>query len=362
MDLTSLEQDALAALEQAATLADLENLYSKFLGRKDGELTKILRSLGTVAPDERKILGQSANELRVRIEERFSERKKSFSASALSQKLESGKIDVTLPGVSWDRGASHPIVTAIREICGIFEAMGYDAVGGPEVETDFNNFTALNILPDHPARDLHDTFYLTPHPTLSPDGERGRGEGEPLLMRTHTSPIQIRFMQKHKPPIRIIGPGRVFRHEAEDATHAAIFHQIEGLAIDTDISFADLKATLLHFAKSYFGSDQKIRLRPGYFPFVEPGAEVDLACFSCGGKRVDAKGAPCSLCKATGWIEMLGAGMVHPQVLRNVGYDPKKVQGFAFGMGVERVVMTRFGIRDIRHFLSGDLRFLGQFR
>jgi phenylalanyl-tRNA synthetase alpha chain len=351
MDLTSLEREALDALDQAPTRAELESVYAKYLGRKDGELTKVLRSLGTLSADERKTVAPNANQLRTRLEEKFSDRQRTIESAELTQKLSSDKQDLTLPGRTRGHGASHPIVTAIRDICGIFETLGYVAVGGPEVETDFNNFTALNIPEDHPARDLHDTFYIN-----------AKKDSQPYLLRTHTSPIQIRFAQKHKPPIRIVGPGRVFRHEAEDATHAAIFHQVEGLAISETTSFADLKSTLLHFAKAYFGADQKIRLRPGYFPFVEPGAEVDILCFICHGTRAGADGGPCSLCKATGWIEMLGAGMVHPQVLKNVGYNPDKVQGFAFGMGVERIVMARYGIRDIRYFHSGDLRFLEQFR
>lgn len=351
MDLSALEQEALDALNRVSVKADLDVFYSKYLGRKDGELTKILRSLGALGPEERKTVGQNANVLRSLLEEKFHARQKQFQSQELNQKLASDQIDLTLPGVPFVRGHSHPIVTALRDICAIFHSMGYESVGGPEIETDFNNFTALNILPDHPARDLHDTFYVA-----------SSNLAEPLLLRTHTSPIQIRFLQKHKPPIRIVGPGRVFRHEAEDATHGAIFHQVEGLSIDEKTSFSDLKSTLLHFARSYFGPHQKVRLRPGYFPFVEPGAEVDLLCFHCQGEKRNAKGEPCSLCKATGWIEMLGAGMVHPQVLRNVGYDPKKVQGFAFGMGVERIVMARLGIGDIRHFQSGDLRFLEQFQ
>ncbi len=346
MDLTSLEREALDALDQASTRVELETLYAKYLGRKDGVVTQILRSLGTLPPEERKAVGPNANGLRTRLEEKFSDRQKGFQSSELTEKLSASKIDLTLPGHPFIHGTSHPIVSAIREICGIFEHLGYVAVGGPEVESDFNNFGALNIPADHPARDMHDTFYLK-------DGS---------VLRTHTSPIQVRYMKAHKPPIRIVGPGRVFRHEAEDATHGSIFHQVEGLSLSSDVNFADLKATLLHFAKAYFGPDQKVRLRPGYFPFVEPGAEVDILCFICHGTKASADGTPCSLCKATGWIEMLGAGMVHPQVLRNVGYDPSKVQGFAFGMGVERIVMARYGIRDIRFFHSGDLRFLEQFR
>lgn len=347
MDIASLEREALGELEKVSSLSEIETFYTKYLGRKDGALTQVLKSLGSMPHEERKSLGQAANQLRTLLEEKYAVRQKEFQSASLNAQLSQEKIDVTLPGVPLRRGTSHPIVKAIEDICGIFKQLGFQVAGGPEVESDFNNFTALNIPANHPARDLHDTFYL---------------DKSNLLMRTHTSPIQIRLMQKVKPPVRIIGPGRVFRHEAVDATHASIFHQIEGLAIDTDISFADLKGVLIQFAKSYFGDYQKVRFRPGYFPFVEPGAEIDVACFVCQGSKRNAEGQPCSLCKATGWIEMLGAGMVHPQVLRNVGYDPNKVQGYAFGMGIERVVMTRFGVRDIRHFLESDLRFLEQFQ
>jgi phenylalanyl-tRNA synthetase alpha chain len=316
------------------------------LGRKEGELTKILRNLATLPPDEKKQLGQAANQLRSTLEEKFSAKQKALQAAALSVNLESQKIDVTLPGTLFQRGHSHPILQAIDEISEIFRHIGFEVVDGPEVETDQNNFTDLNIPENHPARDMHDTFYLS----------TGK-----LLMRTHTSPVQIRVMKSMKPPVRIISPGRVYRHEATDATHAALFHQIEGLVVDENISFADLKGTLTYFAEKYFGSSTKVRFMPSYFPFVEPGAQMDVTCFFCGGSKRTKTGEPCGLCKATGWIEMLGAGMVHPQVLRNVGYDPKKYTGFAFGMGVERIVMTRSQVRDIRSFLESDLRFLEQF-
>ncbi len=349
-DLQAIERDALSELERASSLPDLEALNNKYLGRKDGALTKILRNLGSLPPEEKKSLGQAANTLRLRLEETIAAKQKAFEQSALQNKLQSQRIDTTLPGVRIKRGLSHPILETIREISGIFRHMGFDVAEGPDIETDFNNFTALNIPKDHPARDLHDTFYL----------DLNDKDGSPTLLRTHTSPVQIRLMQKVKPPVRIIAPGRVYRHEATDAPHAAIFHQIEGLSVDRDVSFADLKGTLTTFAKAYFGAETRARFRPSYFPFVEPGAEMDMQCFACrGAKRIN--NAPCSLCKATGWIEMLGAGMVHPQVLRNVGYDPEKYTGFAFGMGIERIVMTRAKVRDIRAFLESDLRFLEQF-
>ncbi len=356
MDLTSIERDALADVERIGTLSDLEAFQTTYLGRKEGRLTQVLRTLGNLSPEEKKQIGQAANQLRALLEEKIARKKQSLEQSSLLSALESSKLDTSLPGTSLTRGHSHPIAGAIREISHIFRSIGFEAVEGPEIETDFNNFTALNIPQHHPARDLHDTFYLN----LA--SEKGGGSQEnPWLLRTHTSPVQIRLMQAVKPPVRIVAPGRVYRHEAVDATHAAVFHQIEGLAIDTDITFADLKGSLKYFAQTFFQSDLQVRFRPGYFPFVEPGAEMDVQCFLCHGAKHLKDGTPCRLCKATGWIELLGAGMVHPNVLRNVGYDPAQVTGFAFGMGIERMVMTRMGIRDIRLFLESDLRFLEQF-
>ncbi|MFN0118638.1 MAG: phenylalanine--tRNA ligase subunit alpha [Elusimicrobiota bacterium] len=349
MDIKAIEQAALADLEKVSNLKDLEVISIKYLGRKEGELTKILRQLGSLSPEEKKQLGQSANELRVLLESKVSEKQKELESHALLESLSKDKLDLSLPGVPIIRGSSHPILKAIQEISAIFQQLGFDSVEGPEIENDSNNFTDLNIPLDHPARDMHDTFYL----------EKEIGS---LLLRTHTSPVQIRVMKTNKPPIRIISPGRVFRNEATDATHAAVFHQIEGLYVAEKVSFADLKGTLTYFAQKYFGSQTKVRFLPSYFPFVEPGAQMDVSCFACAGNKVLPSGENCSLCKATGWIEMLGAGMVHPQVLKNVGYDPKKVSGFAFGMGVERIVMTRYKVRDIRLFLDSDLRFLEQFK
>ncbi len=356
MDLQAIENEALSELEQASSSPDVENLYVKYLGRKEGILTKILRNLSSLLPEEKKQLGQAGNQLKNLLEEKFSSKQKFLQQISLTSQLAQEQIDPTLPGTSIKRGGSHPIVQTIREITRIFQNMGFQVVEGPEVETDFFNFTALNIPQDHPARDMHDTFYLKANEA----GANGQTRS-PLLLRTHTSPVQIRVMKEMKPPVRIIAPGRVYRHEAVDATHAAIFHQIEGLAVDSDISFADLKGTLTHFSNEFFGPDRKVRFRPSYFPFVEPGAEMDLQCFLCNGTKRLQDQFPCGLCKATGWIEMLGAGMVHPQVLKNVGYDPEKYTGFAFGMGIERIVMTRYQVRDIRAFLESDLRFLEQF-
>jgi len=352
MDLKSLESEALKDLEQVKTLSDIDAVYTKYLGRKDGELTRVLRHLGDLTPEEKKETGRAANVLKNFIEEKIQTKQKSLQASFQTFQIESQKIDLTLPGTPYQRGHSHPILQAIQEICQIFQTLGFDVVEGPEVETDQNNFSDLNIPDNHPAKDLHDTFYV----------KLKEESGKPYLLRTHTSPVQIRLMKEvKKPPIRVVAPGRVYRHEATDATHAAIFHQVEGLAVDANITFADLKGTLEYFAKHYFDAETKVRFSPSYFPFVEPGAEMSVLCFGCRGTKKKDNGDPCSLCKGSGWIEMLGAGMVHPQVLRNVGIDPEKNTGFAFGMGVERIIMTRLGVDNIRTFLESDLRFLEQF-
>lgn len=346
MDLQSLERDALKDLEEASTLEAVSALHIRYLGRKEGQLTSVLRNLAQLSPDEKKRVGQEANRLRDLLEEKFQSKEKTLKSASLNAGLQSQQIDLSLTGTSFERGHAHPILQTIREISRIFERIGFNAAEGPEVEHDQFNFTDLNIPENHPARDMHDTFYLNV---------------DKLLLRTHTSPVQVRVMKATPPPIRLISPGRVYRHEATDATHAAVFHQIEGLVVDKGITFADLKGTLTYFAEEYFGSQTKVRFLPSYFPFVEPGAQMDVQCFMCKGSRALPTGEPCSLCKATGWIEMLGAGMVHPQVLRNVGYDDKKLTGFAFGMGVERINMVRSQIRDIRYFLDSDLRFLEQF-
>ncbi|MCG3203829.1 MAG: Phenylalanine--tRNA ligase alpha subunit [Elusimicrobia bacterium] len=346
MDLESIEKDALEDLNQVTAVSDMETVYIKYLGRKEGRLTVILRNLGQLPPEEKKKVGQEANRVRASLEEKFSEKKALLESASLLTHLEKEKVDWSLPGLEFHRGTAHPILNAIREISDIFRKMGFDIAEGPEVETDQFNFTDLNIPENHPARDMHDTFYL--------EGSR--------VMRTHTSPVQVRIMRSAQPPIRLISPGRVFRHEATDATHAAIFHQIEGLVVDQHVSFSDLKAVLAHFSEVYFGTQTRVRFLPSYFPFVEPGAQMDVQCFLCQGTQKNSSGQACPLCKATGWIEMLGAGMVHSQVFRNVGIDPEKYSGFAFGMGVERILMTRSQVRDIRYFLESDIRFLRQFK
>lgn len=352
-DLERLQNEALEELNKAGSLQDIEQFSVAYLGRKEGRLTSILRNLASLPDPEKRQLGQAANNLRTLLEGRIAEKKKILEQATFNEKIQHEQVDVTLPGFPFKRGHAHPILRAIRDISAIFKEIGFEIVEGPDIETDFNNFTALNIPPDHPARDLQDTFYIA--------RKEFKENAGPTLLRTHTSPVQIRLMQSVKPPVRVIAPGRVYRHEATDATHAAVFHQVEGLAVDRDISFADLKGTLTYFSQKYFGSERKVRFRPGYFPFVEPGAEMDLQCFHCNGKKTLPTGDNCPVCKATGWLEMLGAGMVHPQVLRNVGYDPAAYTGFAFGMGIERIVMTRYQVRDIRSFLESSLDFLERF-
>jgi len=334
-------EEARSAIARAGTAAELEQLRVRYLGR-NGRLTTLLRTLGTLPAAERPAVGAAANAakrelealLRLRLEEaREVERR----AARARQRL-----DLTLPGRRPPRGALHPLTQVQDEIVRIFVGLGFAVVEGPEVESDYFNFEALNIPRDHPARDMQDTFYLA-------DG----GPEPDTLLRTHTSPVQIRTMQAQPPPVRIICPGRVYRRDA-DLTHSPVFHQVEGLAVDRDVSMADLKGTLELFAREMFGPRSRIRFRPSFFPFTEPSAEVDVRCFLC-------EGAGCRVCKQSGWLEILGSGMVHPQVLRNVGYDPEEVTGWAFGMGVERIAMLKYGIDDIRLFYENDLRFLHQF-
>ena len=333
-----LSQIRLQALEQIhADDADLEQIKIKYLGKK-GELTAVLRGMGALSAEERPVVGQLANEVRAEIEQAIGEKMKELQAKALEQKLKAEKLDVTMPGTPAPMGHIHPLTQVQRELEDIFIGMGFSIVEGPEVEKDYYNFQALNIPENHPARDTQDTFYI----------------GENVLLRSQTSPVQVRTMEHQKPPIRIISPGRVYRSDALDATHSPLFHQLEGLVVDKVITMGDLKGTLEIFAKKLFGENTKIRFRPHHFPFTEPSAEVDVSCFVCGG-------IGCRLCKGEGWIEILGAGMVHPFVLSNCGIDPEEYSGFAFGLGVERVTMTKYGIDDIRLFYENDERFLEQF-
>ena len=317
--------------------ADLEQIKIKYLGKK-GELTAVLRGMGALSAEERPVVGQLANEVRTDIEAALGQKMQQLQAKALEEKLKAEKLDVTMPGSPAPVGHIHPLTQVQRELENIFIGLGFSIVEGPEVELDYYNFQALNIPENHPARDTQDTFYI----------------GENVLLRSQTSPVQVRTMEHQKPPIRIISPGRVYRSDALDATHSPLFHQLEGLVVDKGISMGDLKGTLEIFAKKLFGESTRIRFRPHHFPFTEPSAEVDVSCFVCGGKG-------CRLCKGEGWIEILGAGMVHPFVLSNCGIDPEEYSGFAFGLGLERIAMTRYGIDDIRLFYENDERFLEQF-
>ncbi len=317
--------------------ASLEALRVKYLGKK-GELTAVLRGMGQLSPEERPIVGQIANEVRAEIESAIAEKKQELSVKALENKLIAEKLDVTVPGNVQKVGHRHPLTLVQRDLEDIFMGMGFSIAEGPEVEYDYYNFKALNIPENHPARDTQDTFYIT----------------ENILLRSQTSPVQARTMEVQKPPIRIISPGRVYRSDAMDATHSPLFHQMEGLVVDEGITMGDLKGMLETFAKAEFGEDTRIRFRPHHFPFTEPSAEVDISCFACGGKG-------CRLCKGEGWIEILGAGMVHPNVLSMCGIDPEKYSGFAFGLGLERVTMLKYHIDDIRMFYENDVRFIEQF-
>jgi phenylalanyl-tRNA synthetase alpha chain len=326
-----------ALLELKAADCDTEALRVRYLGKK-GELTAVLRGMGALTPEERPVIGQMANEVRAEIEAALTARVAEEKEKALNDRLAREKLDVTMPGTPSRMGHQHPLTRAQREMEEIFIGMGFEIAEGPEVEYDYYNFKALNIPENHPARDTQDTFYITDN----------------ILLRSQTSPVQVRVMEKQSPPIRVISPGRVYRSDALDATHSPLFHQMEGLVVDKGITMSDLKGTLETFAKKMFGEETKIRFRPHHFPFTEPSAEVDVSCFVCGGKG-------CRVCKGEGWIEILGAGMVHPFVLENCGIDPEVYSGFAFGMGLERVTMTRYGIDDIRLFYENDERFLKQF-
>jgi len=316
---------------------ELEAAKIKYLGKK-GELTAILKGMGSLSAEERPVIGQTANTVRGFIEEKISAIEAGLKEKSNALKLEAEKLDVTIPGKKRGIGHKHPLSIVLDEVKDIFTGMGFQIATGPEVEWDYYNFEALNLPKNHPARDTQDTFYIT----------------ENMLLRTQTSPVQIRYMEKNRPPIRIIAPGRTYRSDPVDATHSPLFHQIEGLVVDKGITMADLKGTLLAFAKRLYGEGTKLRLRPHHFPFTEPSCEVDVSCFKCGGEG-------CPMCKGEGFIEILGAGMVHPNVLKNGGIDPEEYSGFAFGVGLERLTMFRFAIDDLRLFFENDLRFLSQF-
>ncbi|MBI4115611.1 MAG: phenylalanine--tRNA ligase subunit alpha [Candidatus Omnitrophica bacterium] len=338
-ELRLLAREASSRLDQVTSHQSLEEFRVAYLGRK-GKVTRLFEELKTLSEEERRPLGRELNELKITLERKMEEKKSSL-ASSHGEKDES--FDPSLPGLRPSYGRLHPITQTVREITGLFERLGFEVVEGPEVETEFHNFTALNIPLDHPSRDAFATFYTKE--------EENR---EPYLLRSQTSTVQIRVMQKRKPPLRIVAPGRVYRPDQVDASHSFMFHQIEGLMVDDRTTFSELKGILQLFLRKLLGPDTKIRFRPHFFPFTEPSAEVDVNCFLC-----QAKG--CSVCGGKGWLELLGAGSVDPAVFEQVGYDPKRVQGFAFGLGVERIAMLRHGIPDIRMFCENDLRFLRQF-
>lgn len=337
--LEQIRREALAALSETKTAADLEALRVRYLGKK-GELTALLKQMGRLSAEERPVMGQLANEVREALTEALARQQKVLEAAALHARLEAETLDVTIPGKPVEVGHKHPMYTVLDEIKDIFIGMGFDILDGPEIEQAEYNFTKLNAPEDHPSRDWTDTFYLT--------------EDSSVLLRSQTSPMQIRAMETRELPIRIISPGRVYRKDEVDATHSPMFHQIEGLVVDKGITMADLKGTLNAFVEALYGKGTKTRFRPHHFPFTEPSCEVDVQCHACGG-------AGCRVCKGEGWIELLGAGMVHPKVLQGVGIDTDVYSGFAFGIGVERMAMRRFGITDLRLIFENDMRFLSQF-
>ncbi|MDD7409245.1 MAG: phenylalanine--tRNA ligase subunit alpha [Anaerovoracaceae bacterium] len=337
-DIKGILEEAKSSIDKSESIDKIEELRVKYLGKK-GELTKILRSMGKLSPEDRKKVGQFANQARSSIEDNIKEKMDEFKKLQTEMKFKAETVDVTEPGKVQKLGARHPITQTIDEMTRIFMNMGFSLAEGPEVETVFMNFDALNAGPNHPSRDMTDTFYIT----------------DKTLLRTQTSPVQARTLLSKEPPLAIISPGRVYRCDTPDATHSPVFHQVEGLVVAEGITMADLKGTLSEFARQMFGPDTKTKFRPHHFPFTEPSAEVDVSCFKCGGKG-------CKVCKGSGWIEILGCGMVHPNVLKIGGIDTEKYTGFAFGIGVERIAMLKYEIDDIRMFYENDERFLGQFR
>ena len=343
--LEQIKINALAALDAAETPAALEELRVKLLGKK-GELTAVLKMMGKLSPEERPIMGQMANAVRAEIENKLEERKAAIHAAVLEAKLAAEAIDVTIPGETVAVGHQHPMNQVLQQIKDIFVGLGYEVIEGPEVELASYNFTRLNIEEGHPSRDRSDTFYFT--------------DDDSILLRTQTSPMQVRYMENHKPPFCMLAPGRVFRKDEADATHSPMFHQIEGLVVDEHITMGDLKGALISMMRMIYGADSEMRFRPHHFPFTEPSCEMDMQCHKCHGTG-EIDGQVCSTCHGEGWIELLGAGMVHPEVLRNCGIDPEKYSGFAFGMGLERMAMGRMKINDLRLIFDNDVRFLNQF-
>ncbi|MGB7949722.1 MAG: phenylalanine--tRNA ligase subunit alpha [Candidatus Binatia bacterium] len=341
--LEALRDEVLNRIQHCGSEAELEQVRIESLGRS-GKVTLLLRGLKDVAPEDRPRAGEELNRLRKSLEEQIDLRFQQVKELAKAKALQEEWIDITLPGTRWERGRVHPLTLVIDEIIEVFHGMGFEIARGPDIEDDYHNFEALNMPKDHPARDMQDTFFV----------DRGK------LLRTHTSPVQIRTMESHKPPLQIIVPGAVYRHD-DDATHSPMFHQVEGFMVDRRIAFSDLKGVLTHFLRQVFNQDTGVRFRPSFFPFTEPSAEIDIQCILCGGQGRLSGGQSCRVCKRTGWLEILGAGMIDPQVFRFVGYDPEQLSGFAFGMGVERIAMLKYGIDDIRLFFQNDLRFLRQF-
>ncbi len=337
-DLARIRDEALVALEACRDEASLESFRVQLLGKK-GELTSVLRSLGGLPPEQRRAIGEQANQLRDLFETQIAARRARIAEEQQAHSLAAERIDVTEPGTKRPRGSLHPLLQTLDETLAIFTAMGFEVARGPDIEDDYHNFAALNIPEDHPAREMQDTFFAGPK----------------IVLRTHTSPVQIRVMESRQPPIQIVVPGSVYRCD-DDVTHSPMFMQLEGLMVGTDICFAHLKGVLTAFVHTLFGTSTPVRFRPSYFPFTEPSAEVDMGCVICGGREPH-----CPVCKGTGWLEVLGSGMVHPNVFRAVGYDPEVYSGFAFGMGIDRITMLRYGIDDIRLFYANDLRFLRQF-
>ncbi len=336
-DLIQLVEEARKAIAAAEDLRVLDDLRVRYLGKK-GALTEQMKSLGKLSPEERPKVGQAINDAKTAVQEALEARKSTLEGERLNAKLRAEAVDVTLPGRQQETGGLHPVTRTLQRIEALFASMGFEVAEGPEIEDDYHNFEALNIPESHPARAMHDTFYFDAH----------------TVLRTHTSPVQIRVMENREPPLRVIAPGRVYRCDS-DVTHTPMFHQVEGLVVDERVSFTDLKGILHEFLQNFFEQELAVRFRPSYFPFTEPSAEVDVQCVECGGRG-------CRVCSNTGWLEVLGCGMVHPQVFKHVGVDTERFTGLAFGLGVERLAMLRYGVNDLRLFFENDLRFLQQFR
>ncbi len=334
--LLEIEKKATGVVEQCRNEVELQQAKAGFLGRK-GQITSIMKGMGGLTPEQRPQVGALANQVKERLEKLFAQRLEQIRANLETQRLQTEHVDVTLPGRRVRSGHHHPISLVTKEIVEIFTALGFGVAEGPEIEKDFYNFEALNIPKDHPARDMQDTFYVS----------------DEVVLRTHTSPVQIRTMLKHQPPVRVVAPGTVYRRDS-DLTHSPMFHQIEGFLVDKHVTFGDLKGILTTFINEYFGQGLGVRFRPSFFPFTEPSAEVDIQCVICGGEG-------CRVCKQSGWLEILGSGMIDPEVFRSVNYDPEIFSGFAFGMGIERIAMLKYGVNDLRLFYENDLRFLRQF-